>query len=94
MFKKMLDLIGSTPFTSEDLKDAGILFYKKLKAAVFYKPAGKYQGPVTLFKAKDSFVSLNTDYGLSQVSNDYSLIAIALNGSHAIINRWQSCKTH
>lgn len=67
MFGKMLELIGKTPFKGDDLKDAGILFFKKLKAANDYKPAGKYQGHVTLVKAKDNFVSLNSDYGLSQV---------------------------
>lgn len=67
MFSKMLELIGTTSFESEDLKAAGILFFKKLRAANSYKPTGKYQGPVTLVKAKDNFVSLNTDYGLSQV---------------------------
>lgn len=74
MFKKMVELIGSTPFSPEDLKEAGILFFKKLRAANSYKPAGKYQGPVTLIKAKDNFVSLNSDYGLSQVT--YSIIFI------------------
>ena len=67
VFGKMLELIGSTPFTAEDLKDAGTLFFKKLRAANSYKPAGKYEGSVTLVKAKDAFVSLNADYGLSQV---------------------------
>lgn len=64
----MLELIGTTTFKGEDLKDAGILFFKKLKAAHDYKPAGKYQGQITLVKAKDNFVSLNSDYGLSQVN--------------------------
>ncbi|XP_058792836.1 fatty acid synthase [Phymastichus coffea] len=67
MFKKMVELIGSTPFSPEDLKEAGTLFFKKLRAANSYKPTGKYQGPITLIKAKDNFVSLNSDYGLAQI---------------------------
>lgn len=63
----MLELIGNTPFKSEDLKIAGILFYKKLRAANMYKSSSKYNGPITLIKAKDNFVSLNNDYGLSEV---------------------------
>lgn len=65
---KMLELIGNTPFKSEDLKIAGILFYKKLRAANMYKASNKYEGPITLIKAKDNFVSLNNDYGLSEVN--------------------------
>ncbi|XP_011499008.1 PREDICTED: fatty acid synthase [Ceratosolen solmsi marchali] len=91
MFNKMLQMIGSTPFTPKDLKDAGILFYKKLKAAVFYKPAGKYQGPITLFKAKDSFVSLNTDYGLSQICRQ-SIRIEELVGDHRSILSGDSVK--
>ena len=67
MLEKMIELIGETPFTDDDLKIAGFLFFKKLRAANLYKPAGTLRGQVTLFKAKDNFVKLNKDYGLSKV---------------------------
>lgn len=70
---KMLDLIGSTPFNSEDLKVAGELFFKKLQVANNYVPSAKFQGPVTLFKATDGFVELDEDYGLSKVRLDIKL---------------------
>lgn len=63
----MLEVIGSTPFKSEELKIAGILFYKKLRAANLYQPNDKFKGEITLLKAKDNFVALNYDYGLSEV---------------------------
>ena len=65
---KMLELIGNTSFKAEDLKVAGVLFFKKLRAANTYKPASKYNGSIILIKAKDNFVSLNNDYGLSEVN--------------------------
>ncbi|KAF7386952.1 hypothetical protein HZH66_011404 [Vespula vulgaris] len=64
---KMLEVIGNTPFKPEELKIAGILFYKKLRAANLYQPNDKFNGEITLLKAKDNFVALNYDYGLSEI---------------------------
>ncbi|XP_047360366.1 fatty acid synthase-like [Vespa velutina] len=64
---KMLEVIGSTPFKPEELKIAGILFYKKLRAANLYQPTDKFKGEITLLKAKDNFVALNYDYDLSEI---------------------------
>lgn len=69
MLDKMVELIGSTQFNGEDLKVAGMQFYKKIFASVDYKPSTKYSGPVTLLKATDTFMSFNQDYGLSKVFN-------------------------
>lgn len=68
---KMLEIIGTTPFDGEDIKAAGLLFFKKLLAANTYRPAGKFSGTVRLIKAADSFMSLGHDYGLSEVSLFY-----------------------
>ncbi|XP_057332495.1 fatty acid synthase [Microplitis mediator] len=69
MMDKMLELIGPTPFEGEDLKVAGVLFFKKLYAANMYRPAGKFDGVVTLIKSSDSFMSLSPDYGLAEYCN-------------------------
>ncbi|KAL7302666.1 hypothetical protein TKK_0004723 [Trichogramma kaykai] len=84
MYKKMLELIGQTPFNKDDVKEASLLFYKKLRAANSYKPVGKYQGQVTLCKAKDNFVTLNLDYGLSQICNQTVKIE-EISGNHRTI---------
>ncbi|XP_003423914.1 fatty acid synthase [Nasonia vitripennis] len=86
MFEKMYELIGSSPFNSEDIKEAGILFFKKLRAANSYVPGGKYQGPVTLIKAKDNFVTLNDDYGLSQICRQNVRIAELLGNHRSILS--------
>ncbi|XP_043471863.1 fatty acid synthase [Leptopilina heterotoma] len=88
---KMLELIGNTPFKSEDLKIAGILFYKKLRAANMYKASNKYDGPITLIKAKDNFVSLNNDYGLSEMCRQTVRIE-ELPGNHRSILSGESVK--
>jgi len=67
MFDKMIEVIGDTPFTQDDLKIAGYLLFKKLAATVIYNPDKKIKGPVTLIKATDNFLHLEKDYGLSNV---------------------------
>nr|QNL15121.1 fatty acid synthase 1 [Meteorus pulchricornis] len=66
MMDKVLELIGATPFDDEDIKVAGLLFFKKLLAANTYRPAGKFSGVITLIKATDSFMTLGYDYGLAE----------------------------
>ncbi|XP_038206276.1 fatty acid synthase-like [Zerene cesonia] len=54
-------------------RDAGALaaaaesFYRKLVIADSYRPSGKLSAPVTLFTARDNYVELAPDYGLSEV---------------------------
>lgn len=88
---KMLELIGDKPFDPEDLKAAGLLFFKKLRAANTYKPTSKYQGPITLVKAKDNFVSLTNDYGLSN-SCSQNIRIEELAGNHRSILLGESVK--
>lgn len=73
MFDKLIKVIGNTPFIQDDLKIAGYLLYKKLAANVIYNPSKKIKGPVTLIKATENFLHLEKDYGISDVSNLFSL---------------------
>lgn len=61
-------MIGDTQFSAEDVKAAAASFFRKLEAANIYEPASKFNGPITLIKARDNFVTLEQDYGLSEVS--------------------------
>ncbi|XP_015587765.1 fatty acid synthase [Cephus cinctus] len=88
---KVVELIGDVPFEAEDLKTAAFLFYKKLQAANLYRPGGKYNGPITLIKAKDNFVSLNDDYGLSEICAQKIAIK-ELAGNHRTILQGESVK--
>jgi len=67
MFDKMIEVIGNTPFTQDDLKIAGYLLFKKLAANVIYNPSKKIKGPVTLIKATDNFLHLEKDYSVSDI---------------------------
>lgn len=67
MFDKVIEVIGNTPYTQDDLKIAGYLLFKKLAATVIYKPNKKIEGPVTLIKATENFLHIEKDYGLSNV---------------------------
>uniref|UniRef100_A0A7R9F4Y2 oleoyl-[acyl-carrier-protein] hydrolase n=1 Tax=Timema bartmani TaxID=61472 RepID=A0A7R9F4Y2_9NEOP len=60
-------LSGTTPYPADQLAAAAESFYNKLSAADKYQPANKVSGEVTLFRAKDNFVKLGNDYGLSKV---------------------------
>lgn len=61
-------LKGLTPFSDDQLKMAASSFYYKLLAADKYAPSKKFMGKVTLLRAKDNYVSLEDDYGLTPVS--------------------------
>lgn len=67
ILNKVVELINHPQLKAEDLKAAAVLYYKKLVAAYFYTPEPIYNGDVLLIKAKDNFVPLNKDYGLSKV---------------------------
>ncbi|KAK0084976.1 hypothetical protein PV325_006291 [Microctonus aethiopoides] len=91
MMNKVLELIGTTPFDGEDIKVAGLLFFKKLLAANTYRPAGKFMGAITLIKATDSFMSLGHDYGLAEYCNE-SVRVEELLGNHRTIMTGDSLK--
>lgn len=67
MFNKMVEIIGDMQYSSDDLKIAGYNLFKKLSAGTIYNPSKKFNGPVTLIKATDNFMTLEEDYGLSKV---------------------------
>lgn len=58
----------ATKHSAQDLMDAAASFYYKLVITEAYKPNAKFRGNVTLLKAKENFVELSADYGLTQVS--------------------------
>ncbi|CAD6242162.1 GSCOCG00009427001-RA-CDS [Cotesia congregata] len=91
MMEKMLELIGPTPFEGEDIKDASLLFYKKLYAVNKYRPSGKFNGDVTLIKSTDSFMSLSRDYGLTEYCSQ-SVKVEEVYGNHRTIMTGDSLK--
>ncbi|XP_043288036.1 fatty acid synthase [Venturia canescens] len=91
MMEKMLELLSGTPFEVADLKDAATLFFKKLLVANLYKPASKFRGPITLFKVKENFLSINDDYGLTEIC-DETVSVRELDGNHRNILTGESAK--
>lgn len=57
-----------TVFPAEQLTLAAESFYLKLAAADQYQPTGRFSGTISLVRAKDNFMKLGDDYGLTQVS--------------------------
>jgi fatty acid synthase len=55
-------------FPAEQLTLAAESFYLKLAAADQYQPTGRFSGTISLVRAKDNFMKLGDDYGLTQVS--------------------------
>ncbi|XP_011870702.1 PREDICTED: fatty acid synthase-like [Vollenhovia emeryi] len=91
MFDKMVELIGDTPFTQDDLKIAGYLLFKKLAAAAIYNPTKKIKGPVTLIKATENFLHLEKDYSLSDICTQPVRIE-EVPGNHRTILLGESAK--
>ncbi|XP_011695797.1 PREDICTED: fatty acid synthase [Wasmannia auropunctata] len=91
MFDKMIEVIGNTPFTQDDLKIAGYLLFKKLAACVMYNPNQKIKGPVTLIKATENFLPLEKDYGLSNICTQPVRIE-EVHGNHRTILLGESAK--
>ncbi|XP_049706557.2 fatty acid synthase [Helicoverpa armigera] len=62
-------LVGAAagPHDADALAAAAGSFYRKLVIADTYKPAGRLRAPVTLFTARDNYVTLGEDYGLREV---------------------------
>ncbi|KAL1517282.1 hypothetical protein ABEB36_001067 [Hypothenemus hampei] len=77
-------LENATPYPADQVSAAALSFFLKLKAADQYKPQTKFQGPVTLVKAKDNFVEFDQDYGLSNVCISKPVVEI-LSGNHRSI---------
>lgn len=75
----MAQLINKPQLNFEELKIAGLMFYKKLRMAYFYKPKSVYNGNVTLIKSTENFTDVNNDYGLSQVIMFYTYIYAHIN---------------
>lgn len=90
-FQKMLELVGPTKFSNEDIRNAASLFAKKLISSYFYKPGAIYEGNVILIKAKDNFHQMENDYGLSQICRQNVRIE-ELNGDHRSILTGDSVK--
>lgn len=62
-------LVGAAggPHAADALAAAARAFYRKLVIADTYRPAGRLRAPVTLFTARDNYVTLGEDYGLREV---------------------------
>jgi hypothetical protein len=69
--KQCTDLLkDATLFPAEQLALAAESFYFKLAAADQYQPMGRFSGTISLVRAKDNYMNLGEDYGLSQVSDE------------------------
>ncbi|CAK9827746.1 Fatty acid synthase [Anthophora retusa] len=84
VLNKMVQLINKPQLNAEELKIAGLMLYKKLKMAYFYKPNTVYNGNVTLIKSTENFTDVNNDYGLSQICKQDVKIHV-LSGNHRTI---------
>ncbi|XP_049809979.1 fatty acid synthase isoform X1 [Schistocerca nitens] len=84
-------LAGNVRYPAEQLAKAAESFYHKLMAADKYQPSAQYAGSVTLVRAKDNYVSLGDDYGLSKVCKKPVKIH-SLKGNHREILFGDSAK--
>jgi hypothetical protein len=74
--KQCTDLLkDATVFPAEQLALAAESFYFKLAAADQYQPMGRFSGVISLVRAKDNYLNLGEDYGLSQVSETRQVAA-------------------
>lgn len=66
--QRCVALIGAgSGHAASELAAAATAFFRKLVAADTYRPGGKLRAPVTLFTARDNYVTLGEDYGLRAV---------------------------
>ncbi|XP_066991506.2 fatty acid synthase [Anabrus simplex] len=84
-------LAGATMYPAEQLATAAESFYHKLMAADQYQPNGRYSGKVTLVRAKDNYMSLGEDYGLTPVCTQKVKVH-ALEGNHREILKGTTAK--
>ncbi|KAG6462008.1 hypothetical protein O3G_MSEX013000 [Manduca sexta] len=73
------------------LPAAAASFYRKLVIADAYKPTQKLRAPVTLFTARDNYVTLGEDYGLREVCAG-EVKTRQLAGTHRTILRGESAR--
>lgn len=65
---RVTQLVGeATAHAPAALAAAADSFYRKLVVADAYRPARRLRAPVTLFSARDNYVTLGDDYGLRAV---------------------------
>nr|QLI61974.1 fatty acid synthetase 2 [Streltzoviella insularis] len=74
----------AAPFAEDALAAAATSFYRKLVAGDSYRPTGRLRAPVTLFTARDNYVTLGADYGLGAVCSG-PLATRQLAGNHRTI---------
>lgn len=60
-------LSGVTKYSDKEVSQAAASLYHKLVAADKYKPSAQFKGQVLLVRAKDNYVQMGDDYGLSAV---------------------------
>nr|UEN71130.1 fatty acid synthase 2 [Glyphodes pyloalis] len=83
--QRATQLIGdATSHPADALAAAAESFYRKLVVADAYRPSAKLGAPVTLFSARDNYVTLGDDYGLRDVCSG-SLETHQLPGNHRSI---------
>lgn len=85
-------LAGATPHAADELAAAAESFYRKLVIGDAYKPAGKLRAPVTLFTARDNYVTVGDDYGLRDVCAG-TLRTQQLAGNHRTILAGDAART-
>uniref|UniRef100_A0A8D8PNC5 Fatty acid synthase n=1 Tax=Cacopsylla melanoneura TaxID=428564 RepID=A0A8D8PNC5_9HEMI len=74
------------PYSTTDIAQAAESFYQKLVLGDKYKPSSKLTGEIQLVRAKDNYVTLGDDYGLSSICKNKSQVHIhALPGNHRSI---------
>ncbi|XP_063240366.1 fatty acid synthase isoform X2 [Bacillus rossius redtenbacheri] len=84
-------LAGATSYPADQLAAAAESFYGKLAAGDKYRPQSQYQGDVRLFRAKDNFLNLGEDYGLSKVCKRKAQV-YAIEGNHRQILQGDSAR--
>lgn len=72
------------PYPETELSQAAESFYYKLVLGDKYKPNSNFQGHIELVRAKDNYVTLGDDYGLSAICKNKVQIH-ALPGNHRSI---------
>ncbi|KAM3957748.1 fatty acid synthase-like [Aphomia sociella] len=83
--QRVVSLVAdSTPHSADTLAVAAASFYGKLAMADSYRPEGRVAAPVSLFRARDNFVTLGDDYGLRALC-DGELTSQQLPGNHRSI---------
>lgn len=90
--RRCVALLADAPFPPEALAAAAASFYRKLVAGDTYRPAGRLAAPVTLFTARDNYVTLGEDYGLRELCAG-PLLTRQLPGTHRTILTGEAART-